>query len=230
MDQTPLFQYGAPKGASLEPPKSSKAILVDHYELRPAFIAMVQAQPFSREEDENPYTHLREFEQLCSCLHIQGMTRDTLKWKLFPFSLMGVAKHWYARHVGSVQGDWETLLAKFCLAFFPVSRVAHLRTEVLTFKQKDKEPLGASWVRFTDLISSGPDLAIPEPVLLQHFYLGLSKDSAQFLDIASRGAFLHLSASVARSILDKILENTPYTGIHDELPEEEEEAPLNKNK
>ena len=74
MDQTPLFQYGAPKGASLEPPKSSKAILAVCYELRPGFIAMVQANPFSGSEDESPYTHLRKFEQLCSCLHIQGMT------------------------------------------------------------------------------------------------------------------------------------------------------------
>ena len=64
-------------------------------------------------------------------------------------------------------------------------------------------------------------------MLLQHFYMGLSKDSTQFLDISSRGAFLHLSASEARAILNKILENTPYTGIHDELPEEEEETPPN---
>ena len=28
---------------------------------------------------------------------------------------------------------------------------------------------------------------------------------------------------MGRSILDKILENTPYTGIHDEFPEEVEE-------
>jgi hypothetical protein len=178
MNQIPLFQYGAPKGASLEPPKSSKAILAVRYELHPGFIAMVQENPFSGSEDESPYTHLREFEQLCSCLHIQGMTRDTLKWKLFPFSLMGDAKHWYARHVDSVQGEWETLQTKFCLAFFPISRVIHLRTEVLTFKQKEKEPLGVSWGHFLDLVALGPHLAIPDPMLLQHFYMGLSKESA----------------------------------------------------
>jgi hypothetical protein len=31
---------------------------------------MVRDQSFSGHEDENPYTHLREFEHLCSCLHI----------------------------------------------------------------------------------------------------------------------------------------------------------------
>jgi hypothetical protein len=34
---------------------------------------------------------------------------------------------------------------------------------------------------------------------------------------------LHVSASNRRNVLNKILENTPYTGIHDEFPEEVEE-------
>ena len=66
---------------------------------------MVQRLSFAREEDENPYTHLCDFEQLCSYLLTEGMTRNTLKWKLFPFSLMGVAKHWYARHVESAHRE-----------------------------------------------------------------------------------------------------------------------------
>jgi hypothetical protein len=55
--------------------------------------------------------------------------------------------------------------------------------------------------------------------------MGLSKDSMQFLDLASRGAFLGLSASEARTILDKIIGCIPYTGSHDELPKEEESTP-----
>ena len=45
-----------------------------------------------------------------------------------------------------------------------------------------------------------------------------------FLDMASRGAFLHLSASKARTILDKIIGRILYTSIHDELPEEEKKS------
>ena len=56
--------------------------------------------------------------------------------------------------------------------------------------------------------------------------MGLSKETMQFLDIASGGSFLHVSASIGRNIIDKILENTPYTGIHDEFPEEVEEKLL----
>jgi hypothetical protein len=48
--------------------------------------------------------------------------------------------------------------------------------------------------------------------------MGLRKDSVQSLDQASRGAFLHLFASEARSMLDRISGKTLCTSIHDELP------------
>jgi hypothetical protein len=66
---------------------------------------MVQEPSFSGEEDENPYSHLNEFEQTCACLRIAGMSDETLRWKLFPFSLMGKAKRWYNLTIGSRQGD-----------------------------------------------------------------------------------------------------------------------------
>ena len=62
MDQTPIFEYAAPSGASLEPPHSCQAILAIRYELRLSPIAMVQEKPFFGDEDENPYTHIRDFQ------------------------------------------------------------------------------------------------------------------------------------------------------------------------
>jgi hypothetical protein len=101
-DFTPIHKFSAPKSEFLEPPQSSKPITPSSFELKPSFIAMELAQSFSRLKDENPYTHLREFEHLCSCLTIAGMAQDTLKWKLFPFSLTRRAKQWCAHTVGGV--------------------------------------------------------------------------------------------------------------------------------
>jgi hypothetical protein len=152
------------------------------------------------------------------------MSDETLRWKLFPFSLTGKAKQWYNRTVGSVQGDWKTLCSKFCLQFFPISRVVNLRLEILHFKKHEEESLGTYWDRFNDLINTGPDLAIPESILLQYFYIGLSEESRVSLDVASRGAFLHLSISKARSMLKKISETTPFTSSHNKLPEKENKS------
>jgi hypothetical protein len=103
---------------------------------------MVKDQSFSNEVNENPYSHLREFEQICACLHIEGMSYETLRWKLFPFSLIEKAKHWYRHHVKRSKGNWEALSSSFCLQFFPIYKVVKLRVELLTFKQQKNEPLG----------------------------------------------------------------------------------------
>ena len=81
-----------------------------------------------------------------------------------------------------------------------------------------------------DLYLSSPDLGIPSPILLQHFYLGLSEESTQFLDIASGGAFLHLSDSEGRAILDTILKNSPYADLHDDSPKEKDIPTPSKKK
>ena len=144
MDSLSINQFSAPKGKFLEPPKSSKPITASGFELRPGFIAMVREQSFSGLDNVNPYHHLWEFEQLCSCLSIAGMAQETLQWKLFPFSLNGKARQWYAHNVGKVNGEWDELRDKFYLAFFPISRIASLRKQILDFRQDKKESLGAA--------------------------------------------------------------------------------------
>jgi hypothetical protein len=57
------------------------------------FIKFIQDKSFLGEGNENPYSHLWEFEQTCACLRITSMCDKTLRWKLFPFSLTGRAKH-----------------------------------------------------------------------------------------------------------------------------------------
>ena len=96
-----------------------------------------------------------------------------------------------------------------------------LRLEVLSFQPIEKETLGVAWARFSSLNISGLDLSLPDHVLLQHFHHGLRKEAALFLDISLGGPFSHKSVSEGKAILDKILENTPYSDIYDEFREEE---------
>ena len=55
-------------------------------------------------------------------------------------------------------------------------------------------------------------------MLLQYFYLGLTIESRESLDLASGGAFLHLSITEARPMLEKVVQAYP------ELSEEEKES------
>ena len=63
------------------------------------------------------------------------------------------------------------------------------------------------WDRFYLLTRRGPDLVLQDPILLQHFYVGLDKKSQEYLDTSSGGSFLHLRSYEARRVLDKILDN-----------------------
>jgi hypothetical protein len=109
LNSIPICSFTTPTSISLGPPPSIEPILAPSYELCPCFINMICGQSFSGEGDANPHSHLRKFEETCACLCITGMSNETLRWKLFLFSLMGKAKKWYDQTVGSVQGEWEML-------------------------------------------------------------------------------------------------------------------------
>jgi len=106
-------------------------------------IAKLQSLSFSGGVDKNPYLHIRDFEQTCACLHIEGMLDQTLCWKLFSFSLKGKARQWYDKAIGKQQGDWGSLHSNFFLDFYPISQIIDLRVKVLTFKQEPSESLAA---------------------------------------------------------------------------------------
>jgi hypothetical protein len=97
---------------------------------------LVRELNFAGGFDENPYKHLQDFKKNCATLMISGMNHETLKWKTFPFSLMGWAKQWYKLHVSGCHDSGVVLKDQFYFAFFPLSKIIDLRNEVLKFAQK----------------------------------------------------------------------------------------------
>jgi hypothetical protein len=63
--------------------------------ISPKFVSITQKIFFSGFEGENPYDHLRSFEQLCSTHSYSDLSPDDFRVRLFPFSLAGKAKAWY---------------------------------------------------------------------------------------------------------------------------------------
>ena len=60
------------------------------------------------------------------------MSDETLKWKLFLFSLTGKARHWYKLNIGSARGDWKELYNSFLFKYFSISKVVDLLIEILS--------------------------------------------------------------------------------------------------
>jgi hypothetical protein len=87
--------------------------------------------------------------------------------------------------------------------------------KVLCSDQWDNELLATLRESFKRLINLGLDLALQDPVLLQHIYTGLN-------NIAFGGVFLSLSISGVRFVL--ISRHTPCTSHHDKLLEVKKES------
>jgi hypothetical protein len=57
------------------------------FELKPAFINMVQESPFCGKALEDANAHLQHFLEICNTFTICGVTQDAVRLCLFPFSL-----------------------------------------------------------------------------------------------------------------------------------------------
>ena len=66
-----------------------------NFELKSSLINLVQASPFCGKPNEDANTHLQNFLELCKTVTIRGITADTIRLRLFPFSLLGKAKQWF---------------------------------------------------------------------------------------------------------------------------------------
>ena len=79
---------------------------------------------------------------------------------------MGKAKQWYTHVMESMNGDWDELKDKFHLAFFPMSHINSLPRAIFDFEQCEKESIGVAWAKFLALIHMGPDMSLPNSILL----------------------------------------------------------------
>jgi hypothetical protein len=120
---TPIYSFLALEGKYLELATSLHPIEAEGYEIHPDFISLVRELNFAGGLYENPYKHLRDFEEICATLMISGMNHETLKWKAFLLSLTGWAKQWYELHVSNYHGSWVILKDQFYFSFFPFSRL-----------------------------------------------------------------------------------------------------------
>ncbi|XP_040987883.1 uncharacterized protein LOC121235614 [Juglans microcarpa x Juglans regia] len=63
-----------------------QTINANNFELKPALISMVQQAHYSRSPLDDPNIHLTMFLEICDTVKINGVTEDTIRLRLFPFS------------------------------------------------------------------------------------------------------------------------------------------------
>ena len=107
-------------------------------------------------EKENPYLHVKEFEEMVGTFYNQPAQLNVARLKLFPFSLKDKAKIWLnALRPQSIR-TWAEMQEEFFKKFFPMHRTTTLKKDIQTFSEKDGEPFNVCWDRYRDCLNAVP--------------------------------------------------------------------------
>lgn len=113
---------------------------------------MVQQNQFSGSPLDDPNVHLAMLLEIYDTVKMNNVSTDTIRLRLFPFSLGDKARGWLqSLQPGSIN-TWEEMPQKFLAKFCPPSKTTQLRVEIGQFKQMDFEPLYDALERFKELI------------------------------------------------------------------------------
>uniref|UniRef100_A0A2N9IJ08 Retrotransposon gag domain-containing protein n=1 Tax=Fagus sylvatica TaxID=28930 RepID=A0A2N9IJ08_FAGSY len=176
-----------------------------HVEIKQGLMAILP--DFRGLENENPYVHVRAFEEVIGSFYAQNVI-ETAKLRFFPFSLKDKAKGWlYTLKPRSI-GSWGEMTQEFYKKFFPPHKVQQVKRKISNFAQGNDETLFMAWERFKDTYNFCPTHGYDTWRLVSYFYEGLQPRDRQFVQVACGGGFLQKEPEDAMDYLDEIAENS----------------------
>lgn len=139
---------------------------------------------------EDPHLHLKSFLGVSDSFVIQRVSRDALRLTLFPYSLRDGAKAWLNYFAPGLISTWNELAERFLIKYFPPTRNAKLRSEIVGFRQNEEETFSEAWERFKKLLQKCPHHGLPHCIQMEIFYNGLNIATQGMVDASAGGAFL----------------------------------------
>jgi hypothetical protein len=128
------------------------------------------------------------------------------------------------------EGNWNKLTKKFCEKFFLISKVQHLRRQVINFMQGEEEGIDQAWDRFNRLIEQGPRLGFSDDVLLHTLFFSLTPSCMQHIEMCAGGDLMEQTLTEAAQLLQKISKTAALRRDWETRLAEEPEYNLRKKK
>ncbi|PWA55425.1 hypothetical protein CTI12_AA426800 [Artemisia annua] len=140
-----------------------------------------------RDEDANE--HLNKYLAITQSMKQNGVSLDSIRLNLFPFSLSHDAENWFYTLKTHSINSWEEMFVKFLSKYFPRSKMIQLRRDILNFRQLPMESLFEAWERFKSLLRKCPDHNILLLDQILTFYNGITPSDRDKIMLAAGGAF-----------------------------------------
>ena len=132
---------------------------------------MVQASPFCGKASEDAHTHLQNFLEVSSIINPKGTTMDTVRLRLFPFSLLGKAKTWFYTYKEAFN-TWDACSNAFLAKYFPLGKTNARRKRITSFEQLQDKTVSEAWERLQEYIAACPHYDMEEWLIIQNFFHG----------------------------------------------------------
>ena len=194
----------------IHPPRVSAPSCIippaDDLAVRPYLVPLLPT--YHGMENENPYTHLRDFEEVCTTFKEGMMDMDLLKLKAFPLTLKDKAKIWLNSLRPRTIRNWAELQAEFLKKFFSAHKTNNLKRQIYTFAAHDGEKFYQCWERFLETNSACPHYGFDTWMLVNHFYGGMSPAMRQLLETMCGGDFLSKHPDEAMDFLNYVVETS----------------------
>ena len=146
--------------------------LIEDVNVRPYLVPLLPT--FHGMENENPYTHIQEFEEVCMTFK-EGVTdMELLKLKAFPLTLKDKAKIWLNSLRLRTIRNWGDMQVEFLKKFFSTHKTNSLKREIYTFTTLENEKFYQCWERYLKIISACPHHGFDTWMLVHHFYNRMS--------------------------------------------------------
>ena len=95
---------------------------------------MIQLLPtFHGLENENPYVHIREFEEVVATFRGQTQTLDIVRLRLFPFSLKDKVKVWLYSLRPKFITTWDDMIKAFFHKYYSNHKTQNIKKQISTF-------------------------------------------------------------------------------------------------
>ena len=194
----------------IHPPRVSAPFCIippaDDVVVRPYLVPLLPT--FHGMENENPYTHIREFEEVCTNFKEGVPDMDLLKLKAFPLTLKDKAKIWLNSLRPRIIRNWAELQAEFLKKFFNTTKTNSLKRQIYNYSAYDNEKFYQCWERFMKTINACPHHGFETWMLVNHFYDGMSPAMKQLLETMCGGDFLSKHPNEAMDFLNYVAETS----------------------